>query len=286
MKLGEAYQSILSSLAGNYEQRELKNVAHLIIEHITGFSNTERLLHKNKELTIQQGKILKKVIIVLKKNTPIQYVLQEAWFAGMKFFVNKSVLIPRPETEELVEWIVENKNEIDCKESGILDIGTGSGCIAIALKKKLSPIPVAALDYQMKIINLAKKNAAANNVEITFYKKNILKIFSTQSLPVFDIIVSNPPYVLKQEIEGMEDRVWGHEPHAALFVPDNDPLIFYKAIIDFASTHLKKTGYLFFEINPDFAHALQHVLEVNGFTKIQFKNDMQGKLRMVSAKLK
>lgn len=285
MEIGEAYKYILSSLSENYEQRELKNIAQMVIEFLTGFSNTERIIYKNKLLSKYQVKHLKKIVIDLEKNKPIQYILQEAWFAGMKFFVNESVLIPRPETEELVEWIFEQKNKIEWNEAGILDLGTGSGCIAIALKKKLHRIPVSALDYQLKIINLAKKNAAANSVQIKFYKKDMLNIDRMHSLPVFDLIVSNPPYVLKKEIHEMHARVWGHEPHAALFVPDYDPLIFYKSIIDFAKSHLKKTGNIFLEINPDFARTCIELLKDKGFTKIQFKKDMQGKLRMLSAKL-
>lgn len=283
MNIGDAYQLIISSLAGNYEMREAKNIAQIIIEHLTGFSNTERLLHKNKVLPLAHEQHLKKIIKALKKNKPLQYVLEEAWFMGMKFYVNKTVLIPRPETEELVEWIVDNKKEIDFNEAGILDMGTGSGCIAIALKKKLSAIPVTAIDYQTKIINLSKKNAAANKVKITFHKKNILRPEEMNSLPVFDTIVSNPPYVLQKEIGEMEERVWGNEPHAALFVPDDDPLIFYCAIISFSKTHLKKEGHLFFEINPDFADALKILLQENGFKKIHHKKDMQGKIRMVQA---
>lgn len=283
MNIGGAYQLIISSLAGNYEMREAKNIAQIIIEHLTGFSNTERLIHKNKVLPLAGEQHVKKIIKALQKDTPLQYVLGEAWFAGMKFFVNASVLIPRPETEELVEWIVDNKKEIDFNEAGILDMGTGSGCIAIALKKKLPAIPVMALDYQTKIINLARKNAAANKVQVTFLKKNLLQAEEMKSLPVFDVMVSNPPYILEKEIHEMEKRVWGNEPHAALFVPDDDPLIFYKAIIIFSKDHLKKEGHLYFEINPDFADALKILLQENGFKKVHLKKDMQGNIRMVHA---
>jgi len=283
MNIGGAYQLIISSLAGNYEMRESKNIAQIIIEHLTGFSNTERLIHKNKVLPLAGEQHVKKIIKALQKDTPLQYVLGEAWFAGMKFFVNASVLIPRPETEELVEWVVDNKKEINFSGTGILDVGTGSGCIAIALKKKLPAIPVTAIDYQTKIINLARKNAAANKVQVTFLKKNLLQAEEMKSLPVFDVMVSNPPYILKKEISEMEKRVWGNEPHAALFVPDDDPLIFYKAIIFFSKDHLKKEGHLYFEINPGFADALKIILEENGFKKIHLRKDMQGKIRMVQA---
>ncbi len=283
MNIGDAYQHIISSLSGNYDNRESKNVAQIIIENFTGFSNSERRLHKNNLLSFEDEQHLKKIIKALQKDKPLQYVLQEAWFAGMKFFVNESVLIPRPETEELVEWIIQNSNDILDNNAGILDMGTGSGCIAISLKKKLPEIPVTALDYQTKIINLAKKNATANNVQVEFYKKNILQYDAIKSLPVFDVIVSNPPYVLKKEINEMEKRVLANEPHAALFVPDDDPLIFYKAIINFCKDHLKKDGHLYFEINPDCADELKLLLQEKHFIKIDFKKDMQGKIRMVQA---
>lgn len=281
MNIGDAYQHIISSLSGNYDNRESKNVAQIIIEQLTGFSNTERLLNKNNLLSLEDENKLKKIIKALQKDIPLQYVLQEAWFAGMKFFVNKSVLIPRPETEELVEWITQNSNEVAFNKAGILDMGTGSGCIAIFLKKKLPGIPVSALDYQTKIINLAKKNAAANNTKVEFYTKDMLQYEAMKSLPVFDVIISNPPYVLKKEINEMEKRVWANEPHAALFVPDDDSLIFYKAIINFCKDHLKKDGYLYFEINPDCTDELKLLLQEKGFKKIHFKKDMQGKIRMV-----
>ncbi len=281
MNIGDAYQHIISSLSENYDRRESKNVAQIIIEQLTGFSNTERLLNKNNLLSLEEEKHLKKIIKALQKDKPLQYVLQEAWFSGMKFFVNESVLIPRPETEELVEWIIQNRKDIFFNNAGILDIGTGSGCIAISLKKKLPEIPVSALDYQTKIINLAKKNAAANNTKVEFYTKDMLQYEAIKSLPAFDVIVSNPPYVLKKEIHEMEERVWANEPHAALFVPDDDPLIFYKAIINFCKDHLKKDGHVYFEINPDWADELKILLQEKGFKKIYFKKDMQGKNRMM-----
>lgn len=283
MNIGDAYQHIISSLSGNYDNRESKNVAQIIIEHLTGFSNSERRLHKNNLLSFEDEQQLKKIIKALQKDKPLQYVLQEAWFSGMKFFVNETVLIPRPETEELVEWIVQNSNEVAFNKAGILDMGTGSGCIAISLKKKLPGIPVSALDYQTQIINLAKKNAAANNTKVEFYTKDMLQYEAMKSLPVFDVIVSNPPYVLKKEINEMEKRVSANEPHAALFVPDDDPLIFYKAIINFSKDHIKKEGHLYFEINPDCADELKLLLQEKGFKKMHFKKDMQGKIRMVQA---
>ncbi|MEO7211050.1 MAG: peptide chain release factor N(5)-glutamine methyltransferase [Chitinophagaceae bacterium] len=283
MNIGDAYKHIISSLSGNYDIRESKNVAQIIMEQLTGFSNTERLLNKNNLLSLKDEQHLKKTIKALQKDTPLQYVLQEAWFSGMKFLVDETVLIPRPETEELVEWIVQNSNEVAFNKAGILDMGTGSGCIAISLKKKLAGIPVSALDYQTKIINLAKKNAAANNTKVEFYTKDMLQYEAMKSLPVFDVIVSNPPYVLKKEINEMEKRVWANEPHAALFVPDDDPLIFYKAVINFCKDHLKKDGYLYFEINPDWVDELKLLLQEKGFKKMHFKKDMQGKIRMVQA---
>ncbi|MBS1730357.1 MAG: peptide chain release factor N(5)-glutamine methyltransferase [Bacteroidetes bacterium] len=283
MKVGEVYQHIIDSLKTKYEIREAKNISQMLIERLTGFSNTERLIYKNDVLNGESTRQLNHFMLQLLNDRPIQYVLGEAWFCGLKLLVNESVLIPRPETEELVEWIIGKNKNGTFDNAGILDIGTGSGCIAIALKNKLPDIPVSALDYQAEIIELAKMNADRCQTQIHFMQKNILNVKNLQSLPVYDILVSNPPYVLKNEMNAMEKRVWGNEPHEALFVPNEDPLIFYKNIVDFSEKHLKKEGQIFFEINPEQAPDLKALLEEKGFGEIILKKDMRGCIRMMNA---
>jgi release factor glutamine methyltransferase len=232
-------------------------------------------------------------------HTPVQYVLHEAWFAGLKFYVDENVLIPRPETEELVFWIADwttlgeqsedktdhkTKNKQQKKKSlKLLDIGTGSGCIPIALKKKLGDWDVHALEAYAGALQVAKKNAATLQTPITFYAIDILTEADWKPLPTFDIIVSNPPYIRQGEAATMPGNVTRFEPHSALFVPDDDPLLFYKKIADFALLHLYKDGVLFFEINESLGSEVCGILAEKGFVDIVLKKDMQGKERMVRA---
>ncbi|HYJ62709.1 MAG TPA: peptide chain release factor N(5)-glutamine methyltransferase, partial [Parafilimonas sp.] len=214
---------------------------------------------------------------------PVQYVLNEAWFAGMKFFVDEHVLIPRPETEELVEWIVQNA--FTNSRFSILDIGTGSGCIAIALKNKIKNADVFALDISETALKIAALNAQKNNTDINFSKADILQNQIKINMPLFDVIVSNPPYITKKESAEMHTNVIAYEPHVALFVPDENPLLFYNAISDFALSHLKEKGNLYFEIHENFANDIVNLMQQKGFQSIEIKKDLQQKNRMVKAVL-
>lgn len=283
MTIAAAYQYILVSLEPLYADREAKNIASLILEKLTGYSHSQRILHKKDTLEEKTEKQLQKIINELTTNRPVQYCLEEAWFAGMKFFVNEQVLIPRPETEELVSWILESNPEKKFSETRILDIGTGSGCIAIALKKKLTDASVTAFDISSDALAIARRNAQANQVYVEFLLYDILSENAHRAESPFTIIVSNPPYVLVSEKDEMMERVWKYEPAQALFVSDNDPLIFYKAILRYAEKHLAENGELYFEINEIKANEIQDLLEYNTYRRIEVKKDFQGKARMIRA---
>ncbi|MBL7747320.1 MAG: peptide chain release factor N(5)-glutamine methyltransferase [Chitinophagaceae bacterium] len=214
----------------------------------------------------------------------MQYVLNQSWFGNLKLYVDNNVLIPRPETEELVEWIIANC-KFPVNELKILDIGTGSGCIPISLKRRIRKADVWAVDISEAALNVAKKNASALGTEINFLHLDILNETNWERLPSFDIIVSNPPYVPGKDKEQMQPNVLKYEPGIALFVPDNDALLFYKAITRFAKQHLNTEGHLYFEIHEDLGNATMDLLQSEGFLP-EIKKDMQQKDRMIRSGLK
>ena len=218
----------------------------------------------------------------LKNNKPIQYILKEVYFCDKKFILNESVLIPRPETEELVSWFLENHNE-KYSEKTILDIGTGSGCIAIIIKLKRTNWKVKSMDISEKCLNLAKINAKKYSVKVNFYKRDILNIENWDSK--LDYIISNPPYVAKFQKRDMDLNVLNYEPQSAIFVENNDPLIFYKKIIDFAERNLKKRGYLYLEINPLFCNDIKILFEKSNLEIKKIKKDFFEKKRFLRAKI-
>lgn len=218
----------------------------------------------------------------LKNNKPIQYILKEVYFCDKKFILNEFVLIPRPETEELVSWFLENHNE-KYSEKTILDIGTGSGCIAIIIKLKRTNWKVKSMDISEKCLNLAKINAKKYSVKVNFYKRDILNIENWDSK--LDYIISNPPYVAKFEKKDMDLNVLNYEPQSAIFVENNDPLIFYKKIIDFAERNLKKRGYLYLEINPLFCNDIKILFEKSNLEIKKIKKDFFEKKRFLKAKI-
>lgn len=283
MTVQEAYKHTQVQLYEVYDEREATNIADEVIAHITGFNRTDRLIHGTNELNHTQANQLTLYTLQLLLHTPLQYVLQEAWFAAMPFFVNENVLIPRPETEELVEWVVaEARNRAT---ASIIDIGTGSGCIPIALKKKLPAVAIHALDVSAGALTVARRNAANLEAPVTFHEADILQPERWKSLPVFDIIVSNPPYIKESERTAMHENVLSHEPHLALFVPDADALLFYRTIAGFAQNHLQPGGLLFFEINEALGQETVDLLTGKGFIDLELKQDMQGKDRMIKATL-
>jgi release factor glutamine methyltransferase len=271
---------IQSELLGYYPENEIKSFGYLLVEKVTGFSRTQLIINSNYVFTETQFKAVEAYIGGLKNFVPIQYLLGETEFYGLQFCVNKAVLIPRPETEELVDWIV-NDNNIKT-ELRILDIGTGSGCIAIALKSVFANANVDAFDISVEALQTANINAKNNGLDVNFVELNILD--SNENLEKWDIIVSNPPYIPELEKADILPNVLNYEPHIALFVPDNDPLIFYRHIADFAKKHLFPNGKLYFEIHRDAGETTSNLLLDLGFTDVELRKDISGNNRMVKAR--
>ncbi|MDR2910075.1 MAG: peptide chain release factor N(5)-glutamine methyltransferase [Bacteroidales bacterium] len=269
-------QYIEKELQGLYPKTEIKSLIRLIIEHIYGFNYTQFLLHRDTKSGDDETVEIKLIVERLKKFEPVQYILGETEFHGLKLKVNKSVLIPRPETEELVQWVLNS----GIKLSSIIDIGTGSGCIALALKNKMPETKVTAIDFSAEALKTAKQNAIQNNIEINFIEADIFD-WEKFDWEKFDVIVSNPPYVREIEKAKMEPNVLNYEPLAAIFVPDTNPLVFYRAIACFAKKYLKNEGLLFFEINESLASEIETLLVEMQFHNIEIKKDINGKFRMV-----
>lgn len=270
---------IVKELNTIYASREAQNIANLILEEITKLNSTERLVAIDQTLTAHQIHILENYLHQLKQHKPLQQILGYSWFCGSKFFVNEHVLIPRPETEELVELIVnENKNAA----LNILDIGTGSGCIAISLKRKISQSSITAIDVSFFALQVAHKNAEHLHSSITLKQLDFLNEDNWGELETYDIIVSNPPYIKELEQSTMQQNVLAYEPHLALFVPDNNALIFYERIAVFAKHHLTKNGKIYVEINENLGKETATVFSSNGYQTTIIK-DMQEKNRIIKA---
>jgi len=285
MTIQQSYKQLLFQLYEMYGDREAANIADIVIENITGFKKVDRLINKQFPLNEEQLQLLNDYTNELLKHKPVQYVLNEVWFAGMKLYVDENVLIPRPETEELVEWIVKTVASRKSQVASILDIGTGSGCIPVALKKKLLSVEVHALDISEEALTVAKRNAVTQQTEINFHLLNILDRNLWKQLPKFDIIVSNPPYVTQGEASSMQKNVLQYEPHLALFVDDEDAMKFYKAIAEFGLKHLNENGQLFFEINEMMGKQICDLLNQYRYLNIELKKDLQNKDRMIKATL-
>ena len=268
---------IQQELSGLYTQSEISVLTRLLLAEISNASFAEISSDKSNHLSDTNRQKLEEMVRRLKNNEPIQYILGTTEFYGLPFRVTPDVLIPRPETEELVEWIL-SENQTNTPLS-ILDIGTGSGCIPIALAKKLPNARVFAWDISEKALSVAAKNAKQNNVTVHFEIQDVfVPILSGIQ---FDIIVSNPPYVLDTEKETMEANVLDYEPHIALFVPSHNPLLFYERIADIACKHLNANGKLYFEINREKGNAVAKLLHEKGFTDITRRTDMEGNERMI-----
>ena len=295
MKLKDLKQKFHEHLDAIYGKEEVQTFFFMITEYYNAIKRIDLAL--NTELTIENDCVLKyeSALKALKNHEPIQYIIGQTEFYGLPFYVNENTLIPRPETEELVELILSNITTNDQLELvkgdhqfNILDIGTGTGCIAISLAKQLPNANVSAIDVSAKALEMANKNAQLNQVDINFIENDILKICNSEldSATKFDIIVSNPPYVRQLEKQQMQDNVLNHEPHLALFVEDENPLIFYRAITQFATKNLKPNGELYFEINEYLGKEMMAFLEEFGFKNIQLKQDFFGKDRMICGVIK
>lgn len=282
MTLKAAQQGLRQSLSNHYDLREAGNIAGLVMENLTGKDRIARILDAGEVLTVEQLTKLEQYLKELLEGRPVQYVLGKAHFAGLDLIVNEAVLIPRPETEELVHWVGESLPEIKTgTELSVLDIGTGSGCIAFALKDKFPGLSLTGLDISASALEIARLNAEALNLEVDFVQKNILDQDSWSDLPDQDVIVSNPPYIHLQEKEEMEPHVLDFEPHQALFVENQDVLIFYREIARFAAQKLRDGGQLFFEINASYATDMLDMLKKRPFASVELKRDMQGRERMI-----
>lgn len=265
-----------SELSSVYPTNEIDSFYHILTEYKLGLSRVDKAL--NPDFKISEAAVLffNEAIALLKTQKPIQYITNETEFYSLPFYVNEQVLIPRPETEELVSWVLENADSK--KEISILDIGTGSGCIAISIAKKLPNAKVSAIDFSKTALEVAQKNATKNKVSIHFIEKDIL---ATENLSQdFDIIVSNPPYVRELEKKEIHKNVLAYEPHSALFVADDNALVFYRTIATLAKKHLKKEGLLFFEINQYLGKETINMLQEKGFSKNELRKDIFGNDRM------
>ncbi len=276
-------QYIKTELSGLYSDLEIRNLFFQIMESLTGGSHAEILANKYSYFSDIQTKEFESIVSRLKKSEPIQYVLGSCSFYGLEFKVGKGVLIPRPETEELVDWVI--KDYSDRKNVNLLDIGTGSACIAVSLARNLHDSTVFAYDVSEDALKIARENVLANDVEVKLKQVDILKS-SKDKLGNFDIIVSNPPYIRESEQVDMEANVLEYEPSLALFVNENDPLVFYRNIAKFAQLNLEKKGTLYFEINQAFGQATVDLLSELEFINIELRKDSFGKDRMIKAEKK
>ena len=272
------YRQLWQRLVPVYGEGEAQAIARLIYEVRYGLTLSDLLMGRDSSVPQDE---LEQIAIRLERQEPVQYILGQTEFCGRMFVVNKHVLIPRPETAELCQWIIA------ADAAHILDIGTGSGCIAITLAAEMPEAEVTAWDISEEALKVAEENAKRTNVHVKFEQVDILHLPSSilHLTSAFDLIVSNPPYICNKERETMETNVLEHEPHTALFVPDDDPLLFYRAIAQYGQTALKEGGWLYFEINPLYAEDLRAILSKMSYYDIEIKEDQYGKQRMIRAKL-
>lgn len=267
-----------------FPKEEVDSFFYLVIDHYLGLERFILAMQPNLVVSKENEDPLFFALSQLKQERPIQHILGKAHFCELEFRVDENVLIPRPETEELVYWIINEVQKGDPREEvKILDIGTGSGCIAISLAKNLPNAKVYALDISKMALQIAGENAMDNGVDIVFLEADILSLEGFKDK--FDVIVSNPPYVRELEKLEMKNNVVEHEPGLALFVSDGDPLIFYKKITRLALSHLKKGGVLFFEINQYLGEEMKQLLEAENFSEIELRKDMFGNDRMLKGQL-
>ena len=274
-KLVNIIPKFLSEI-NNFSRREVESFAYLSIEKILGYSKSDCIIHSNQELSNNNIISLENIINDIKQNIPIQYILGEAHFYDLKFKVNSSTLIPRGETEELVQYILLHDF------ISVLEIGTGSGCIAVSIAKN-SNAKITAIDNSIGALEIAKSNAVLNSVEINFQLRDV---FNFSDIKKYDLIVSNPPYVLESEKKLMDKNVLDYEPHNALFVSDNDPLAYYKEIAKIATNNLNKNGLLFFEINEKYSKQIIELLSNLNFVDIELKKDINGRDRIIKSVFK
>jgi release factor glutamine methyltransferase len=301
----QAQKQLITQLIPIYGDREAAIIADWTMESLSGWKKIDRLLHRSDPLPPETLRTYQKYTAGLLAHRPVQYVLHESWFAGMRLYVDENVLIPRPETEELVDWILSSSppsaiaptrtNPTPDLRPGdaptpqpqraptILDVGTGSGCIALALAKALPSSNVHACDISPNALAVARRNAATHDLPLTLHQLDFLDPRSWNTLPPIDCLVSNPPYIPIREKAEMATHVIDFEPNQALFVPDNDALVFYRALSRFAQQRLPKGGQLFVEIHEEMGTLVQQLFREAGLTEVSLRQDLQGKDRMVKA---
>jgi release factor glutamine methyltransferase len=281
MTISEASAYSREQLKLIYDEGEAGAISDWLMEHLAGIKKTDRISEQKRGLTEEEVSRLGSYLKRLLTHEPVQYVLNEAWFCGLKFYVDKNVLIPRPETEELIEWIIS-----DCKfpvdQLKILDIGSGSGCIPVSLKRRIGKAEVWGCDISDSALEVATRNATTLGADVRFIQLDFLAKEQRDPLPQFDVIVSNPPYVPEKDKDQMQPNVRDHEPAVALFVPDNDPLVFYRAIADFGKKHLNPGGTIYTEIYENLGAETLELFVSNGY-KSTIKKDITGKERMMKA---
>ena len=289
------YNELWHQLAQRYDEGEAKAIARMTYEVRFGLTLSDLCLGKDTQLSADDQTELKEIAKRLLQGEPVQYVLGQADFCGRTFLVNKTVLIPRPETEELCRWIAGNeKRKVISDKCSILDVGTGSGCIAITLAAEMPRAEVTAWDISKEALAVARENAKRTNVHVLFEQVDVLNIphFSSlisltgQSVALrthFSLIISNPPYICNKERAMMEANVLEHEPHTALFVPDDDPLLFYRTIAQYGQHALEEGGWVYFEINPLYAQEICDMLSMMSYHDLEIKEDAYGKQRMIRA---
>lgn len=282
MKIIDLKVEFIDALSDLYPSQEVLSFFTILVEKHLDLSRLEVALKPNHSVSLTVSKKIKNAIQRLRKFEPIQYIVNGVEFYNLKFYVNRNVFIPRPETEELVFWIVDRHKNPDSKSRRILDIGTGSGCIAISLAFNLPDCEVSAFDISSEALDVARKNAIINNVNVDFFKEDVL---NCKKLPKkYDIIVSNPPYIIENEKDKMQSNVLKYEPDIALFVNNDDPLLFYRKIAQLGQKHLISEGSIYFEINEYLGSELLILLKTEGYKEITLHKDIFGKYRMVKCR--
>ncbi len=295
MTIQEAGSNARRQLTSIYAPGEAASITDLLLESITALSKIDRIASKDRALNSLQQNQFTLYLDRLLQHEPIQYVLQKAWFYGMELFIDSNVLIPRPETEQLVQWVIEwittvgenhfaieNHPGFPTNKLKILDMGTGSGCIALALKNQIPNAEIWACDNSEEALNVARRNGAQLDIRVDFQGLNFLDFPQQKQLPTVHIAVSNPPYIPMQNKGEMERNVVAFEPHAALFVQDSDPLVFYRSLAHFGKHKLYKGGKIFMEMHEGMGQALSELFVEQGYHSIEIRSDFQGKDRMIS----
>jgi len=278
----QAFHELRHALQPLYDAREAAAIAHEVLYHVTGLDKLQRISQQETPLTAAQEAELQRCLRALRSGEPLQYVLGHAWFLGRRYRVDRHVLIPRPETEELVQWIVADRQQ--CAAPGdLLDIGTGSGCIAVSLKLMLLSARVEACDISSEALDVARANAQEQGADVRFFQADILDEKGWPLLPLYDVLVSNPPYIPVTEKDTLHSNVKDFEPSLALFTPGDDPLLFYRAIALLGMQRLTPGGAVYCELHRDYAEATAALFIQQGYKNVTIRRDMHGNPRMLKA---